>query len=442
MTPSPIASLARNRALWLLCAFMLAVAACSDDPEEVAPDTTAPDTTAAVILDTTTTAAAPQVGTTAPTTTATTVPDEEFPGRAVLAYLEEVRNIAVATGQVAQDMRAANNDWDNRSVTGVTFPETEAALVGVRDRARQLRDAIGLVDPPTEFGLPVEHETAWSASGNMADAAVEALAGLRSPDTGERRRAALSDFIISFERFSGAIGRIVDIIDVGGEIDLPTITVATTVATTTTTTTAAAATTTTTSASATTTTDATTTTVAATTTTLPAVVEYSMVDSGGDSSDPVQIWLTVSVEAGTTKDQLARLATRLATEYRLSREYQALVIHFVRFPKGVATLGRWTDAPHGDWERAGEATKGDYSTHQIVDETIEKDWSLLPTDEQMDIIRKYDDYQTAYQIENGVSPPQAELIPLAAVALGLEEAAIEEALDAWIAWLADAWRPS
>ena len=152
--------------------------------------------------------------------------------------------------------------------------------------------------------------------------------------------------------------------------------------------------------------------------------------------------MTVSVEAGTTKDQLARLATRLATEYRLSREYQALVIHFVRFPEGTATLGRWTDAPHGDWERAGEATKGDYSTHQIVDETIEKNWSSLPTDEQMDVYRKYSDYRTAYQIDNEVSPPDAELIPLAASALGLDESVIREAMDAWSTWVADAWRPS
>ena len=432
MTPSPIVSFARNRALWLLCAFVVALAACSDDPEVVPPDTEVPDTTPVVELTTTTTPATPAGATTS--TTTTTTPEEEFPGPTVLAYLEEIRNIAVASGQVALDMRAANNDWDNRSVTGVEFAETEAALVGIRDRARQLRDAMGLVEPPTEFGLPVEHQTAWVASGEMADAAVEALAGLRSPDTGERRRAALSDFIVSFERFNGAVDRIVDIIGVGAGIDLPTITVATTAATTTTTTTAAGTTATT--SATTTTTGATTTTVAAsTTTTLPAAadVEYSIIDSG-ESSDPVQLWLTVSVEAGSTKDQLARLGTRLATEYRLSREYQALVIHFVHFPEGIATLGRWTDAPYGDWERAGEATKGDYSNHQIVDETVEKDWSLLPTDEQMDVLRRYNDYRTAYEVENQVSPPDAELIPQAAAALGVEEAAIEDALDAWRAW--------
>ena len=438
--PSPKSFISRNRAIWLLCVVVFALAACSDDPEELPPETLAPDTTTAVVLTTSTTAAvATQVDTTAPTTT-TTMPEEGFPGPSVLAYLEEIRNIAVATGQVALDMRSANNDWDNRSVTGVSFDETDAALVGIRDRARQLRDAIGLVEPPTEFGLPVEHQTAWVASGEMADAAVQALAGLRSPDTGERRRAALADFIVSFERFNGAVGRVVDIIGVGAGIDLPTITVATTAATTTTTTTAA----TTTSASATTTADTTTTSASATTTTttvaastattLPAAVEHTIVDSG-ESADPVEVWLTVSVEAGTTKDQLARLGARLATEYRLSREYQALVIHFVRFPEGTATLGTWTDAPHGDWERAGEATKGDYSTHRIVDMTIEKDWSLLPTDEQMDVLRKYNDYRTAYQAQNQASPPDAELIPLAAAALGLEEAAIEDAINAWSAWV-------
>ena len=427
MTPSPILSLARNRALWLLCAAVFALAACSSDPEEVPPETSsAPDTTTAVLLTTTTTAAGTQVDTTAPTTT-TTMPDEEFPGPAVLAYLEDLRDIAVATGQVALEMRAANNDWDNRSVTGVDFGETEGSLVGIRDRARQLRDAIGLLEPPTQFGLQVEHQTAWEASGEMADAAVEALAGLRSPDTGERRRAALGDFIVSFERFNGAVGRIVDIIGVGAGIDLPTITVATTAATTAT------------SASATTTTAAaetTTTTAASTTTTLPAAAEHSILESG-EAADPVQVWLTVSVEAGTTKEQLARLGARLAAEYRLSRDYQALVVHFVHFPEGIATLGRWTDAPHGDWSRAGEATKGDYSTHQIVDETVEKDWSLLPSDEQMDVLRRYRAYQTEYQVANEESPPDAELIPLAAAALdGLDEAVIQDAIDAWSTWVA------
>ena len=84
----------------------------------------------------------------------------------------------------------------------------------------------------------------------------------------------------------------------------------------------------------------------------------------------------------------------------------------------------------------GEATKGDYSTHQIVDETVEKDWTLLPSDEQMDILRRYRAYQTEYQVANEESPPDAELIPLAAAALELDEAVIQDAIDAWSTWVA------
>ena len=429
----------RRRGLWLLAMLVLALAACSGDPEETQPETTpATETTTAVVEMTTSTMAEETSADTTAATTSTTLLEEEFPGPTVLAYLEEIRDIAVASGQVALDMRAANNDWDNRSVTGVSFGETEADMVAVRDETRRLRDAIGLVEPPTGFGLPVEHQTAWVASGEMADAAVEALAGLRSPDTGERRRAALSDFVVAFERFNGAVDRIVDIIGVGAGIDLPTITVATTEATTTTTTEA----TTTTAAGTTTTatTAATTTTAAATTTTLPAPadIEYTVLPIGegsGELADPVRVWLTVTVEAGSTKEQLARLGARLATEYRLSREYQALEIKFVRFPEGDATLGTWTDAPNGDWGQAGDVTKGDYSQHQVADRTVEKDWSLLPTDAQMEVYRQYLNFQTAHQVETGESLPDAELIPLAADSLSLGAEVVRDAIDAWSTWV-------
>ena len=93
-----------------------------------------------------------------------------------------------------------------------------------------------------------------------------------------------------------------------------------------------------------------------------------------------RIWLTVSVEAGAAKEQLAELGRRLSAEYRLSRDYQALRITFVHYPEEPsATLGAWTDAPFGDWDRAGEASPGDYSNHEEVDRTVEKDWSVLPT---------------------------------------------------------------
>ena len=438
MKPPHTFSSVRRRGLWLLAVLVVASAACSSDPEETEPETTpATETTTAVVEMTTSTIAQETSADTTAATTSTTLLEEEFPGPTVLAYLEEIRDIAVASGQAALAMRAANNDWDNRSVTGVSFDETEADMVAVRDETRRLRDAIGVVEPPTGFGLPVEHQTAWVASGEMADAAVEALAGLRSPDTGERRRAALSDFVVAFERFNGAVDRIVDIIGVGAGIELPTITVATTAATTTTTTEA-----TTTTAAATTTaatTAATTTTVAdSTTTTLPAVadISYAVIDER-ELPDPVRVLLTVTVEAGSSKEQLARLGARLAADYRLGRQYQALHIEFSHFgePEASDTLGTWTDAPNGDWEQAGDVQPGNYSQHQLADHTVEKDWSLLPTDAQMEVYRGYLNFQTAHQVETGESLPEDDLIPLAAERLGLDTEVISDAIDAWSAWV-------
>ncbi len=56
----------------------------------------------------------------------------------------------------------------------------------------------------------------------MADAAVDVLAGLRSPDTGVRRCAAPAEFLAAYERFVGAFDRIVEIIGVGAGVSLPT----------------------------------------------------------------------------------------------------------------------------------------------------------------------------------------------------------------------------
>ena len=435
--------------LWVLVGFLVVAGACTSDSEEPPAEeesTTSSTVTPATTIDTTST-----VGTTSPTTT-TTLPEpvEEFPGPEVLAYLEDLRSIAVDIGQMALDMRAANNDWDNRSVTDVSYGETEEALVEIRNRAQLLRDLIGSVQPPEGYGLPIEHQTAWAASGEMADAATEALAGLRSPDTGERRRAGLNDFIIAFERFNGAINRIVDIIGVGEFTDLPVITVATTEATTTTSTTPAAQTTTTTTAAAetpTTSSSSTTTTTTEieptdstlipgpTTTADPAEVGFTLIDSGADN-DGARIWKIVQVDTLTTKAQLSGLAARLSAEYRLLDQYQALTIYFSHFPEGTSTLGWWVDAPYGDWTRAGEVDKGDYSLHQVVDMTVEKDWSLLPTPQQMNLFRALRNFRETYAAQNNVSLPLADLIPTAATALGYSEAELRGALDAWTAWTA------
>ena len=418
------------------------VASCTTDAvvDGPAEETSAPSTIGEQV-----TATNAEVETETPTTeiSTTTSTTELFPSRAVVRYLEDMQAIAVRVGELMVDMNAANNDWDNRSETGASYEDTEAAMEDISERALVLRNDIGLIEVPSDRGLPVEHQTAWVAVGQMADAAVEALAGLRSPDTGERRREGVAAFLVAFERFSGAFDRILEIIGVGAGISAPTTTSTTEAATTTT-----AAVTTTTSSAAPTTTEAesptTSTTEAATTTTTEAAttippapdVGYSVVDEFNAGSQGAEAYvLTVLVDEGATRSQLTALANRLSFEYQVARSYQALLIEFSHFPEGQATLGRWTHAPFGDWNRAGEVEEGDYSQHQTDDRTVDKDWSLLPTDAEVDLYRAYADYRSALE-DSGVLPPDDQLIALAADDLGTTVGEIRDAIEAWEAWVA------
>ena len=446
-----------KRVFLLGLAVVLLTASCSRDAEETPPESTVEVTAPAVTTgptSTPTTEAAAAPDTTAAVTTTT------FPTREVLAYYDELSAAYAAISDLVADMRSANNDWDNRSVTGVSYGATEEKMSGLLSRAQDLRDTVGFIDPPADRGLPVEHRTAWMAAGQMADAARDALTGLRSSDDGSRRRAALAEFIEAFGRFEGAVGRVVEIIGLGSGITTTTTTTAAATTTTTeasTTTTTAAATTTTTEAEATTTTteaeattttteaEATTTTTeaAATTTTAPpstvpppAGVGYRVLSEEDQSTAGAKrIWLTVSVDSGATKEQLARLGNRLAAEYRLSRDYQALLLHFVHYAEEPnPTLGTWTDAPYGVWDRASEAGVGDYSNHQSVDRTVEKDWSTLPTRDQVELYQAYTRYRAGLIDPEGGVPPDEEVIGLAAQYLDSTEGRISEAIRVWKAW--------
>lgn len=382
-----------------------------------------------------------------------------------MAYYEQISAVNLEITDLAADIRSANNDWDNRSVTGVSYQDTEAAMSRLVSRAERLRDDVGFIDPPADLGLPVEHRAAWSAAGQMADAARAVLAGLRSSDTGERRRAATAEFMTAFERFNRAIGRVVEIIGLGSGVTpttVPTTTEPTTTTTTTaptTTTTTAPTTTTTTEATTTTTTEATTTTTtteatttttteAATTTTTteaatgtvppPAGVGHRVLnETDASTAGARRVWLTVSVDAGATREQLARLGRRLAAEYRLSRDYQALLVHFVHYPEEPPppTLGTWVDAPFGNWDRASEASVGDYSSHRAADGTIEKDWSGLPTRAQVDLHQAFVRYRAGLIDPEGGVPPDDQILELAAQYLNSTPQEIREARQAWEAWI-------
>lgn len=422
---------------------VLSVMACSDDPDAADEETTTSSgaTTSASRVTTSSSVVILEEIPTEPSTTPTT---ESFPGLDVLVYFQDIQSLSVRVGDLVLDMRAANNDWDNRTKT---YSETEATMVDIERRARVLRDDIALIEPPAERGLPVEHQTAWMAVGQMTDAAIEALAGLRSTDEGQQRRAAVTMFLVAYERYNAAFGRIVDIIGVSDDVSLPTVatTSAPTTAATTTTTTVAATTTATTVATA-----ATTSTTAAPTTT--STTQASGVDTVPPAPDigytilieeasPLQgaqrTWLTVSVDEGATKDDLAQVGRRLAFEYRVALGYQALLIYFVHFPEEVDTLGTWIHAPFGDWNRAAEVSPGDYSQHLVDDRTVEKDWTLLPTDAQVDLYNRYRDYKDNVSYSGDGTPSDEQLIPLAAQEFGVTPAEVRQAVDAWRAWQAN-----
>ena len=447
----------------LLGAAALVTAACSSDGGEAPPaDSTLPSSIITVAGPPTVAAA----DTTAPPSTLPVETTPAGPSRDVLEYYDQLSALYNEVSRLAADMLSANNDWNNRSVTGVSYQATEAAMSRLVSEAERMRDEVGYIDPPADLGLPVEHRAAWSAAGQMADAARAALAGLRSSDTGERRRAAVAEFDDAFRRFDRAVGRVVEIIGLGSGVTPSTIlppsttTAPTTSTTTTTTTTVApttteAAETTTTEAAETTTTEAaeettTTTEAAETTTTTEAVsstsaptvppsagVTHRVLDEMDRSAAGAKrIWLTVSVEAGATRDQLVRLGRRLAAEYRLSRDYQALLIHFVHFPEEPSPiLGTWTDAPFGNWDRAGEACVGDYGNHREVDRTVEKDWADLPTRAQVDLYHDFVRYRAGLVDPEGQSPPDSEILEGAAGYLNATTSQITEAVRLWEAWI-------
>ena len=437
---------ARIAALCIALVVMALIVACSDDPGEVTEETTSSAATTTSSPPSTTGVVTTEE---IPTSTLPTATTEPFPGPGVLLYLEDMQGLAVRIGELVLDMRAANNDWDNRVKT---YQETETALENVERTALALRGDIGLIEPPPDRGLPVEHQTAWVAVGQMADAAVDSLAGLRSPDTGERRQTALGQFLVAYERYAAAFGRIVEIVGIAADVSLPSV-ATTSVPTTeaTTTTTQASATTTTATAATTSTTEA-----SDTTSTTEAAVTTSTTEAPGTGTETVppapdigysvlteepspfqgadRTWLTVRVDAGATKSQLAQISNRLAFEYRVAQQYQALAIYFVHFPEGVDTLGTWIHAPYGDWTRAAEVSKGDYTQHQVEDRTVEKDWALLPTDAQVDLYRRYREYKDNLLDSGDTVPPDEELIPVVAQEFQVATAELRSAVEAWEAW--------
>ena len=200
----------RGTVLALALTVVIAVgASCSEDPPADTPTTLAPITSTSTTRSTTTTLPPPETTLPETTTTSTTLVSltEES-----MEYLEVLLAVEVNIGNLVAEVQALNENWDNRSETGVSYGETDAAMEAAVQRAQELLDTFDGIQPTALSTIPLEHQTAAAAVVLMADTAAEMLDGLRSTDTGQARRSALVGFLTAFEIFEEAITRVAEMI--------------------------------------------------------------------------------------------------------------------------------------------------------------------------------------------------------------------------------------
>ena len=133
-------------------------------------------------------------------TTSSTEPPESTTSTTLSASVEAyLTTINAQRAQVTEfDNRAVqiNDDWDRREETGVDFNTTLAAMQQLRDDVAAFREAAQTVEPPISEvpGLATPHQDMLDATDALRLASVAMIEGLRAPDTGEARLAALEEF--------------------------------------------------------------------------------------------------------------------------------------------------------------------------------------------------------------------------------------------------------
>lgn len=154
---------------------------------EASPDTTligAPD-------DTTTT-------TTANGNTETTEPEGSELDPDTQAYLAELDALNSELQLLGTEIVTVNDAFD-ADPREIEFPEAEDRFEAVAASTGDLAERLGALTVPV--GLEENQEALQRAMDLAADAANDALAGLRSTDTGELRRTAVEAYTIATEDF-------------------------------------------------------------------------------------------------------------------------------------------------------------------------------------------------------------------------------------------------
>lgn len=186
--------------------------------------------------------------------------------------------------------------------------------------------------------------------------------------------------------------------------------------------------------------DTSTTTDANTTTTVSvSVPQYEILGEEDISfAGAVRYNLRVTVEQGVTRAGLRQVATEISEQYRASHRYSALNIFFYHYREvsgDVASLGVWDDSPYGDWGRAGEVEPGDYSTHAPNDQTLEKDWSLLPSQTDATLYAAFNSLFYSLAETSDEYPSDDDVIALVAEQEGASVEAVDKAIDHFLDWM-------
>ncbi len=146
-----------------------------------------------------TTLAGQPTTTTAPESPVTTVDggDSELDPE-TQAYLDELDVINAALQLLTTEMVTVNDGFD-ADPREIEFGDAEARLEVVVEDTTDLSDQVTNMDVPA--GLEVNHDVLKTAAQFASLAAGDALDGLRSSDTGERRQVAVEAYVQATEDF-------------------------------------------------------------------------------------------------------------------------------------------------------------------------------------------------------------------------------------------------
>ena len=144
----------------------------------------------------------PTTTTTEDTTVTTDVTDVTTLGPEVQAYLDSIEEINSQLQILKTEMVTINQGFD-ADPREIEYSEINSRMEVVVNETQALADQVADLTPPA--GLEVNHDAIRTAIDLAAAAVSDALAGLRSSDTGEKRRAALEAYVRATDDFATAI---------------------------------------------------------------------------------------------------------------------------------------------------------------------------------------------------------------------------------------------